>query len=109
MNEPRIVIIQKKVEQVANINPARKKGCIHFDQIEAVTPDAEDVCPQCVELGDTWVNLRVCMTCGQVGCCDDSKNTHARKHAQESGHQVIMSIMPNEDWLWCYTDEVLIF
>jgi CPA2 family monovalent cation:H+ antiporter-2 len=109
MSHPRGEIIRKKLDQVANMDSAKKKGCVHFDQIVEVTPDAVDVCPQCVELGDTWVNLRLCMICGQVGCCDDSINTHARKHSQESGHPVIMSHMPNEDWLWCYPDEVLIF
>ena len=86
-----------------------KKGCVHFNLIQEVEPNSDNVCEQCVALGDTWVNLRLCMTCGQVGCCDDSKNRHARKHYQEVEHPVIMSFQPREDWLWCYVNDVLVF
>jgi uncharacterized UBP type Zn finger protein len=50
------------------------------------------------------VNLRVCLVCGQVGCCDNSKNTHATKHYHESGHPVIQSYQPGETWRYCYID-----
>ncbi|WP_189056769.1 cation:proton antiporter [Deinococcus daejeonensis] len=66
-----------------------------------VTPEA-DVCLECVAAGDTWVHLRVCMTCGHVGCCDSSKNRHATRHAQGQGHPVIRSAEPGEDWAYCY-------
>jgi uncharacterized UBP type Zn finger protein len=99
--------IQTKIREVSELGKEEKRGCIHFDQIQDVTPDS-DVCEACVALGDTWVNLRLCMTCGQVGCCDDSKNTHARKHSMATMHPVIMSYKPGEDWLWCYVDEVLL-
>ncbi|WP_229783892.1 cation:proton antiporter [Deinococcus sedimenti] len=66
-----------------------------------VTPEA-DVCLECVAAGDTWVHLRVCMTCGHVGCCDSSKNRHATRHAQTQGHPVIRSAEPGEDWAYCY-------
>lgn len=66
-----------------------------------VTPES-DVCLECVAAGDTWVHLRVCMTCGHVGCCDSSKNRHATRHAQGQGHPVIRSAEPGEDWAYCY-------
>ena len=51
------------------------------------------------------MHLRVCLTCGHVGCCDSSKNRHATKHFQSSGHAVMQSLEPGEDWRWCYIDE----
>ena len=62
-------------------------------------------CKQCLAQADTWVHLRVCLTCGQVGCCDSSKNRHATKHFQATGHGVMQSFQPGEDWRWCYIDE----
>ena len=79
--------------------------CTHFDLIQDVTPSA-DGCQQCIELGDPWVNLRMCKICGQVGCCDDSKNKHATKHYHSTRHPIMKSIMPGEDWMWCFVDEV---
>jgi uncharacterized UBP type Zn finger protein len=83
--------------------------CTHLDQILDVTPLSTG-CQQCLELGDTWVHLRMCMTDGQVGCCDSSKNKHASRHAREHApeHQIVRSLEPGEDWLWCYTDETLL-
>jgi CPA2 family monovalent cation:H+ antiporter-2 len=79
--------------------------CEHSDLIADVTPSSPDSCLQCVAMGDTWVNLRVCLVCGQVGCCDNSKNTHATKHYHESGHPVIQSYQPGEAWRYCYVDD----
>jgi uncharacterized UBP type Zn finger protein len=61
-----------------------KKTCTHMDALEPVEPKSPDSCLSCVEMGDTWVNLRLCLTCGHVGCCDNSKNQHASKHAAEN-------------------------
>jgi uncharacterized UBP type Zn finger protein len=79
--------------------------CRHVDQIRAVARSSTG-CEQCLALGDRWVHLRMCMTCGKVGCCDSSKNTHAQRHAREHvpGHQIIRSLEQGEDWLWCFTD-----
>jgi uncharacterized UBP type Zn finger protein len=107
MGADRLAIIKTKVAGISGVGVEDKKGCIHFDQIEEVAPNS-DVCEECVALGDRWVNLRLCMTCGQVGCCDDSKNTHARKHFEATDHSVIISYQPGEEWLWCYSDEVLL-
>jgi len=75
--------------------------CPHVALIQPV-PDGGSVCPSCVEIGGTWVNLRQCLVCGQVGCCDSSPDTHATRHFQDTGHPVIRSIMPDEHWMWCY-------
>ncbi len=83
-------------------------NCTHMDQIREVTPSSETGCSQCLEMGDTWVHLRLCLTCGQVGCCNDSKNQHAMKHAHASDHPIIRSFEPGEFWMWCYPDEELI-
>ena len=80
--------------------------CTHLDQINDVTPSAKG-CEDCLKIGDTWVHLRLCMTCGHVGCCDSSKNKHATKHFHATRHPIIKSFQPGEDWGWCYVDEVM--
>jgi uncharacterized UBP type Zn finger protein len=62
-------------------------------------------CQECLAMGDTWVHLRTCLHCGHVGCCNDSKNKHATRHFQSTGHPVIQSAEPGEDWRWCYVDD----
>lgn len=79
--------------------------CTHRDQIQPVTPSARG-CEECLKSGDRWVHLRMCLTCGHVGCCDSSINTHATKHFHASGHPIMRSIQPGESWMWCYVDEV---
>jgi hypothetical protein len=79
--------------------------CTHLDQAEEVTPSS-DGCEDCLRTGDRWVHLRVCMTCGHAGCCDSSPNRHATAHAEGSGHVLVQSYEPGEDWWWCYADEV---
>ena len=82
--------------------------CTHLDQIlESVTPGGEG-CQECLATGDTWVHLRLCRTCGHVGCCDSSKNRHATKHFHDTEHPVISSFEPGEQWVWCYVDEVVL-
>ena len=82
-------------------------GCSHTASIRDVAPSST-VCDQCMQLGDTWVHLRMCMTCGQVGCCDSSKNKHSHKHADDVGHPIVRSVEPGEAWLWCFVDETLV-
>jgi hypothetical protein len=81
--------------------------CTHLDLIQSVTPSANG-CEHCLEIGSTWVHLRLCMTCGLVACCDSSPHQHAKKHAASSGHAIVRSFEPGEDWMWCYADEVYI-
>jgi K+:H+ antiporter len=85
------------------------QACGHLDQIHDVTPSSTG-CQPCLELEDSWVHLRMCMTDGQVLCCDSSKNKHASRHAHEHTptHQIARSMEPGEDWLWCYTDQILV-
>ncbi len=77
--------------------------CEHVAEIRDVTPSA-DGCEDCLLIGDEWVHLRLCMSCGHVGCCDSSKNTHATKHWEAVHHPIIKSHQPGEDWMWCYAD-----
>ncbi|HTV64694.1 MAG TPA: UBP-type zinc finger domain-containing protein [Bryocella sp.] len=79
--------------------------CTHLKSIKVTETDT-DVCPECVEMGDTWVHLRLCLECGHVGCCDSSKNKHATKHFHKVQHPLIRSIEPGETWMWCYVDKV---
>ena len=81
-------------------------SCTHLDQMEPVPPASEG-CERCIASGDSWVHLRVCLQCGMVGCCDDSKNKHATAHFHEEGHPTIASLEPGEDWCYCYVDKVL--
>jgi uncharacterized UBP type Zn finger protein len=83
------------------------RPCTHVDQIRDVAPTSEG-CEQCTAMDDTWVHLRTCMACGQVGCCDSSKNKHAHRHADEAAHPIARSKEPGEDWLWCYVDDTLV-
>lgn len=81
--------------------------CTHLDRVEVTELPAQIAgCVECLKTGDRWVHLRMCQTCGTIGCCDSSPNRHARRHAAESGHPVIRSAEPGEDWSWCFLDEV---
>jgi Zn-finger in ubiquitin-hydrolases and other protein len=79
--------------------------CTHLDQI-TVYSSTESGCRECLQAGDTWVHLRLCTVCGHVGCCDNSKNRHATRHFHASGHPLMRSYEPGEDWWWCYADEL---
>jgi hypothetical protein len=86
--------------------------CKHLREIEQgrpqpVTPSSPG-CLECLALGDPWVHLRLCLTCGHVGCCDDSVNRHASKHANAIRHPVAKSYEPGEDWAWCYVDGAMV-
>jgi uncharacterized UBP type Zn finger protein len=83
-------------------------GCTHLDRIHDVTPSATEGCTECLLTGDHWVHLRECLTCGHVGCCDSSPRRHATAHFHASGHPIIRSFEPGEDWRWCYLDETLV-
>lgn len=82
--------------------------CSHLRKLavprsEPVVPSAHG-CEECLRRGDSWMHLRLCMTCGHVGCCDDSPNRHATGHFHRTRHPVIKSFEPGEDWAWCYAD-----
>jgi uncharacterized UBP type Zn finger protein len=81
--------------------------CTHLDTIRITElPEAVDGCVDCLEVGDPWLHLRICLGCGHVGCCDDSPNRHASAHAAASQHPIIRSLQPGEDWSWCFVDQV---
>jgi uncharacterized UBP type Zn finger protein len=80
--------------------------CTHLDQIRDVTPLTPEGCGECLKTGDRWLHLRLCLTCGGVNCCDSSPNKHATKHFHGSGHPIVQSFEPGEDWIWCFVDEL---
>jgi uncharacterized UBP type Zn finger protein len=83
-------------------------NCTHLDQIQITElPESVEGCEDCLRTGDPWLHLRICLECGKVGCCDDSPNRHASAHARSSGHPIIRSIEPREDWSWCFLDELM--
>ncbi len=80
--------------------------CSHIDAIETIQSAKQRQCDECVKIGERWVHLRTCQTCGATLCCDTSPNKHATKHALSSGHPVISSAEVGERWLFCYPDDV---
>ena len=82
--------------------------CEHLDQIEYFNlPENIAGCEECLKIGGRWVHLRMCMICGEVGCCDSSPNRHATKHAHATGHPIVRSRQPGESWFYCYPDDFL--
>jgi uncharacterized UBP type Zn finger protein len=80
--------------------------CKHLDQVK-IRQTSKTGCEDCLKTGDAWVHLRLCLTCGHVGCCDSSRNKHATKHFHKTNHPLIRSIELGEAWVWCYVDEVM--
>jgi hypothetical protein len=82
-------------------------NCTHLDMIR-ITEPPENVagCEECLKTGGWWVHLRMCETCGHIGCCDSSPGKHASKHADADDHPILRSIEPGEDWSWCVRDQV---
>jgi len=104
-HEPRLMLVDW-VNGLLATGDIDSEVCPHTDQVQNVIPSA-DGCEECLKLGDEWVHLRLCMVCGHVGCCDNSKNRHATRHFHATGHPLIKSFEPGEDWIWCYLDEEL--
>ncbi|HEY7488855.1 MAG TPA: UBP-type zinc finger domain-containing protein [Streptosporangiaceae bacterium] len=84
--------------------------CAHVAELPAADPEPLDPrgCAECLANGTRWVHLRLCLTCGHVGCCDSSPERHAAKHAASSDHPIIRSFEPGEDWRWCFVDETIV-
>jgi len=81
--------------------------CTHLDQIEITDPPETIAgCEECLKIGARWMHLRMCETCGKIGCCDSSPNRHASTHAHEADHPILRSVEPGENWSWCVVDEV---
>ncbi len=82
-------------------------SCTHLGTVRVTQlPESVDGCEDCLATGSRWLHLRICLECGKVGCCDDSPNRHASAHAHESGHPLIRSLEPGEDWSWCFPDGI---
>ena len=82
-------------------------SCSHLDQIAEVEPGSWG-CEDCLAAWQrNWVHLRVCQSCGHVGCCDQSPGRHATAHYNTVGHPLIRSYEPGEDWYYCYPDDVM--
>ena len=81
--------------------------CSHLDQVKVEPPASGTVegCEDCLREGTQWVHLRACLTCGHIGCCDNSPRRHATAHFNATTHPLIASAQPDEDWSWCYVDE----
>ncbi len=82
------------------------ENCTHLGQIKRVKAKTKG-CEECLKVGDSWVHLRLCLSCGHVGCCDSSKNKHATKHFHATKHPIVRSQERGENWMWCYVDELM--
>jgi hypothetical protein len=79
-------------------------ACAHLEAITEVKVGTDYVCEECVKHHGEWLHLRTCQTCGVTLCCDDSPAKHMTRHYHETGHPVVASAEPGENWLWCYKD-----
>ena len=82
-------------------NSATSDRCEHFADIRPLSRIA-DGCEECLAMGEAWTELRVCLSCGHVGCCEDSRHAHALKHFNATGHPLIVPLKRHETWGWCY-------
>jgi uncharacterized UBP type Zn finger protein len=82
------------------------KACTHLDQVAVHELPAEVAgCEDCLRMDTKWLHLRICLSCGHVGCCDNSPERHATAHYHEASHALIRSLEPGEEWSWCYVDD----
>lgn len=82
--------------------------CTHQSQIQNVEPRTPAGCEECIDTGDQWVHLRLCLTCGHVGCCDSSPNQHAARHFHATQHPIVEPFLSGDHWRWCYVDQVIL-
>ena len=80
-------------------------ACAHLPTPPYPAPRTPAGCEECLATGGRWVHLRLCLSCGHVGCCDNSPGRHATKHFQGSHHPVMRSFEPGETWGWCFVDK----
>jgi uncharacterized UBP type Zn finger protein len=81
-------------------------ACTHLERVRDVEPRTPEGCEECLATNGRWVHLRLCLTCGHVGCCDSSPGRHATRHFRETSHPIVRSFQRGEDWGWCYADEL---
>lgn len=82
--------------------------CTHVEGLTEPEPRSTEGCQECLAQGTNWVHLRLCLSCGHVGCCDSSPYRHASAHFRSSGHPVVRSFEEDEDWRWCFVDEIVV-
>jgi uncharacterized UBP type Zn finger protein len=99
---------RRGAEHALRHRPIMTKSCTHLSQVRAAEPRTPEGCEECLQMAGRWVHLRLCLSCGHVGCCDSSPNRHATAHHHETGHPIIRSFEPNEAWAWCYVDQVVL-
>lgn len=99
------VFLEDRYGEIGKTDDDQNSSCEHAEQMRILEPKGELVCKECVENNYKWVHLRLCTSCGHIGCCDSSKYKHATKHFHESEHPIILSLEQEENWAWCYTDE----
>ena len=85
-------------------------SCLHISELPVTEPEPSNPsgCSECLAIGQRWVHLRKCLTCGNIACCDSSPERHSAKHAAAESHPIIRSFEPGEDWRWCFVDEVIV-
>ena len=95
-------------ERLITTPEAQRGDCEHLrDAPQKARPQTPEGCADCLREGLVWVNLRMCLDCGNVGCCDSSIGNHATQHFRDTQHPVMRSFEPGEAWRWCYVDELL--
>ena len=85
------------------------KPCTHKDNINKDMRPKTEGCEECLKEGTKWRELRMCMTCGHVGCCDSSIGQHATKHFKQTNHPIMKALPMEASWMWCYVDETYIY
>ena len=99
--------IKEVVGRIRSDEEMQNSDCVHLNDIQPVNPSSGSICQECVNMGDAWVNLRICLVCGNVACCDSSINKHARQHFHDSNHSIILSFEPRELWMYCFADDTI--
>jgi len=83
-------------------------ACTHVAGLAEPAPSTLNGCEDCLREGSRWVHLRLCLSCGHVGCCDSSPRRHATAHFHGTGHPVVRSFEAGEDWRWCFVDQAIV-
>jgi hypothetical protein len=95
-----MVLVRRSANKLAG------NECVHLHSVVGTPPSTEG-CSECLESGSEWVRLRICVTCGHIGCCDSSPNRHALAHwLGNRDHPLVRSYEHGEDWWWCYPEEL---
>jgi CPA1 family monovalent cation:H+ antiporter len=105
LEESMIDVAQASRDELRNeYSRLRRTGstCEHLDSHPVQESPADPVCQECIDGGTAWVSLRMCLDCGNIGCCDSSVMRHATGHFRETTHPVMQSAEPGEDWRWCF-------